>query len=206
VYVKEFPRLTLSGPAGLISPTYKESFQVLWDNSIPLYLHAAIYLEVSLFRWTSQNAFSRIQMILCAKLHDSIAQSIICTRLFRGKMHSDWFNGIEILQGWWQCGEKGGYCYPNGLKKTLCKWDICPDSHERVKVRDTWTDRHNRVRAILYILHVIVHRRHNNSTANCVRVRHNTTSSHLKTVAVARSSLSSSTNTDIWTENSCSSG
>jgi hypothetical protein len=23
--------------------------------------------------------------------------SIICTRLFRGKMHSDWFNGIEIL-------------------------------------------------------------------------------------------------------------
>jgi hypothetical protein len=28
-------------------------------NSVPLFLHAAIYLEVSLFRWTSQNAFSR---------------------------------------------------------------------------------------------------------------------------------------------------
>jgi hypothetical protein len=38
---------------------YKESFQVRWDNSTPIFLHAAIYLEVSLFRWTSQNAFSR---------------------------------------------------------------------------------------------------------------------------------------------------
>jgi len=27
----------------------------------------------------------------------SIAHSIICTWLFCGKMHSDWFNGIEIL-------------------------------------------------------------------------------------------------------------
>jgi hypothetical protein len=39
-------------------------------------------------------------------------------------MHSDWFNGIEILQGRWQHGEKVGYCYPNGLEKTLCKWEI----------------------------------------------------------------------------------
>jgi len=39
-------------------------------------------------------------------------------------MHSDWFNGIEILQGRWQRGEKVGYCYPSGLEKTLCKWDI----------------------------------------------------------------------------------
>jgi hypothetical protein len=31
-------------------PHLKESFQVRWDNSIPLCLHAAIYLEVSLFR------------------------------------------------------------------------------------------------------------------------------------------------------------
>jgi hypothetical protein len=37
---------------------YKESFQVCWGNSIPLFLHAAIYLEVYLFHWTSQNAFS----------------------------------------------------------------------------------------------------------------------------------------------------
>jgi len=49
---------------------------------------------------------------------------IICTQLFRGKMHSDWFNGTEILQGRWQHGEKVGYCYPSGLEKTLCKWDI----------------------------------------------------------------------------------
>jgi hypothetical protein len=38
----------------------------------------------------------------------SIAHSMIFTRLFRGKMHSDWFNGIEILQGRWQDGEKVG--------------------------------------------------------------------------------------------------
>ena len=59
----------------------------------------------------------------------------ICTRLFHGKMHSDWFNGIEILQGRWQHGEKVGYCYPSGLEKTLCKWDIhiCPAGHRRVK-------------------------------------------------------------------------
>jgi hypothetical protein len=39
-------------------------------------------------------------------------------------MHSDWFNGIDILQGRWQHGEKVGYCYPSGLEKTLCKWEI----------------------------------------------------------------------------------
>ena len=39
-------------------------------------------------------------------------------------MHSDWFNGIEVLQGRWQHGEKVGYCYPSGLEKTLCKWDV----------------------------------------------------------------------------------
>jgi len=50
------------------------------------------------------------------------AHSIICMWLFRGKMHSDWFNGIEILN--WQHGEKVGYCYSSGLEKTLCKWDI----------------------------------------------------------------------------------
>jgi len=41
-----------------------------------------------------------------------------------GKMHSDWFNGIEMLQGRWQHGEKVGYCYPSGLEKTLRKWDM----------------------------------------------------------------------------------
>jgi hypothetical protein len=39
-------------------------------------------------------------------------------------MHSDWFNGIDILQGRWQHGDKVGYCYPSGLEKTLCKWEI----------------------------------------------------------------------------------
>jgi hypothetical protein len=36
-------------------------------------------------------------------------------------MHSDWFNGIEILQGRWQHGEKVAYCYPSGFEKTLFK-------------------------------------------------------------------------------------
>ena len=39
-------------------------------------------------------------------------------------MHSDWFNGIQILQGRWQHGENVGYCYPRGLEKTFYKWDI----------------------------------------------------------------------------------
>ena len=112
-------------PAGhMYVPFTKESFQVRWANSILIFLHAAIYLEVSLFRWTSQNAFPHVQMILCAMLLCTIAHSIVCTRLFRGKMHYDWFIGIEILQGRWQHGEKVEYCYPSGLEKTLCEWDI----------------------------------------------------------------------------------
>jgi len=112
--------LTLSWPAGHICPTYKESFQVRWHKSIPIFLHAAIYLEVSLFRWTSQNAFSRDTAV--CKWY--CVHSIICIRLFCGKMHSVWFNGIEILQGRWQHREKVRYCYQSGLEKTICKRDI----------------------------------------------------------------------------------
>jgi hypothetical protein len=54
----------------------------------------------------------------------SIAHSNICRRLFRGKMHSDWFHGVEIVQGRWQHGEEGGYWYPNRLERAICKWDI----------------------------------------------------------------------------------
>jgi hypothetical protein len=51
-------------------------------------------------------------MILCAMLLCILTHSIICTvRQFRGKMHFDRFNGIEILQGRWQHGEKVGYCW-----------------------------------------------------------------------------------------------
>jgi hypothetical protein len=39
-------------------------------------------------------------------------------------MYSDWFNGIDILQGRWQHGEKLEYYYSSGLEKALCKWDI----------------------------------------------------------------------------------
>jgi hypothetical protein len=66
-FMRKLP-LTLSWPAGHIIPTYKESFRVRWGNSIPFFLHAAIYLEVYLFRWTSQNAFSR-ETAVCTQYH-----------------------------------------------------------------------------------------------------------------------------------------
>jgi hypothetical protein len=69
-------------------------------------------------------------MILRAMLHAAMHT----VSFVQGEVHSDWFNGIEILQGIWQHGEKVGYCYPSGHEKTLCKWDIIrPAGHERVK-------------------------------------------------------------------------
>jgi hypothetical protein len=46
------------------------------------------------------------------------------------RVSTDWFNGIDILQGRWQHREKVGYCYPSGLEKTLCKWDVYVGSTE----------------------------------------------------------------------------
>jgi hypothetical protein len=43
--------LTLSWPAGHICPTYNESFQVRWVNSIPLFLHAALKYLHSVYKW-----------------------------------------------------------------------------------------------------------------------------------------------------------
>ena len=34
-------------------------------------------------------------------------------------MHSDWFHGVEIVQGRWQHGEEVGYWYPSGLEMTV---------------------------------------------------------------------------------------
>jgi hypothetical protein len=113
--------LTVSWPAGHTCPTNKEFFQVRWDNSNPLFLHAAIYLEVSLFRWTSQNAFftrnSTVQMILCAMLHSSIAHRSFVHRCFAWKMYSDWFNELEILQGRWSMEKKWVTVIPADLKR-----------------------------------------------------------------------------------------
>jgi hypothetical protein len=52
-------------------------------------------------------------MILFAMLHAAL-HTIIYTRLFRGKMHSDWFNGIEILQ---DMEKKWDTVIPADLKK-----------------------------------------------------------------------------------------
>jgi hypothetical protein len=65
-----------------------------------------------------------LKILFVSGTYSSVTHNIVCTRLFCGKMHSDWFNGIEILQDRWQHGEKMGYCYPSGLEKTLSKWDI----------------------------------------------------------------------------------
>ena len=128
--------LILSWPAGHKCPTYKESFQVRWDNSIPLFLPAAIFLEVSLFRWTSQNAFSRETAVYKWYCVQCCIAALHTVSFVHGKMHSEWFNGIEILQGRWQHGEKVGYYYPSGLEKTLCKWDIyVPLVRKELKIR-----------------------------------------------------------------------
>jgi hypothetical protein len=54
----------------------------------------------------------------------SIAHSNVSTRLFRGKMLSDLFHRVEIVQGRWQHGEEMGYWYSYRLEKTICNWDI----------------------------------------------------------------------------------
>jgi hypothetical protein len=53
-----------------------------------------------------------------------IAHSNVCTELFGGKIHSDWFHRVDIVQFRWQHGEEVGYWYPCRLEKTICKWDI----------------------------------------------------------------------------------
>ena len=59
----------------------------------------------------------------------SIAHSIICTRLFRWKIHSDWFNGIEILQG-------------GSMEK---KWDtVIPADLKRLFVSGTYMSHRSR--------------------------------------------------------------
>jgi len=81
-----------------ICPTYKESFQVRWDNSIPLFLGAAICLEVSLFCWTSQNAFSRKTAVL---------YKWYCVQ--RCMLHCTQYHLYSTAR------KKVGYCYPSGL-------------------------------------------------------------------------------------------
>ena len=95
--------LTLSWPAGhtCICPTYKESFQARWDNSIPLFLHAAVYLEVSLFRWTNQNAFSR----------ETAVYKWYCVQCCIAALHTVSFVGR------WQHGEKWDTVIPADLKR-----------------------------------------------------------------------------------------
>jgi hypothetical protein len=65
--------LTLLWPVGHICPTYRESFQVCWDNSIPLFFPCChLPWSISIPLNQSECIFpqnSHLQMILCAMLH-----------------------------------------------------------------------------------------------------------------------------------------
>jgi hypothetical protein len=81
--------------------------------------------------------------MLCYAMLCSIAHSIICTRLFPGKMHSDCFKGIEIFQASWQHGEKVGYNYHSGLDSVYRWVHTCDVTAYRNTVswrcwRDSW--------------------------------------------------------------------
>jgi hypothetical protein len=68
---------------------------------------------------------SYVNTVCVAALQGCCIEALHTVLFVHGEIHSDWFNGIEILQGRWQRGENVGYCYyPSGLEKTLCKWDI----------------------------------------------------------------------------------
>ena len=99
----------------------KESFQDHWDKSIPLFLHAAIYLEVSLFRWTSQNAFSSETAVCKSFAMQNCTRYHLYTAVSRENAFwlVQW--NREILQGRWQHGEKVEYCYTSGLEKAVCE-------------------------------------------------------------------------------------
>jgi len=93
--------LTLSWPVGHICPTYKESFQVPWGNIIPIfsmlpatfkYLYSVEPVRIY-FPAKQPCTNNTVCNAAC-----SIAHSIICAWLFRGKMHSDWFKGIEMFK------------------------------------------------------------------------------------------------------------
>jgi len=43
---------------------------------------------------------------------------------FAGKCIPTGSTEYRYFKAGWQRGEKVGYCYPSGLEKTLCKWDV----------------------------------------------------------------------------------
>ena len=73
-----------SRPTGIRSPDRPARSQSLYQLSYPVHNILMEYV---------------INDVLLSKCNVacSIAHSISCTRLFRGKMHSDWFSGIQIL-------------------------------------------------------------------------------------------------------------
>jgi len=75
---------------------YKQSFQIRWVTVSHFFSVLPSTLKYLYSVEPVRMHFP--EMILCAMLLCNIAHGIICTRLFRGKMHSDWFNGMEILQ------------------------------------------------------------------------------------------------------------
>jgi hypothetical protein len=114
-----------------------QPFHDQWDMYVPLTksLFKSAGITVSHFFSTLPSTLKYLYSVKPVRVRFPVKQQCTndtvcnvamqhCTLLFRWKMHSDWFNRIEILQGRWQHGEKVGCCYPSGLEKTLCKWDI----------------------------------------------------------------------------------
>jgi len=111
-----------SRPTGIRSPDRPARSQSLYQLSYPVHNILMEYV---------------INDVLLSKCNVacSIAHSISCTRLFRGKMHSDCFNGTEILQGEmaaWK--KKWDTVIPADLKRVFVSGTCMPAGHERVKV------------------------------------------------------------------------
>jgi hypothetical protein len=104
-------------------PTFSPCYYLPWRICIRLNQSECIFPRNSILTGSTEYRFFKVDAAWRKSgTVRSIAHSIICTRLFRGKMHSDSFNGIQILQSRWQHAEIVGYCCP-----------VCPAGHERVK-------------------------------------------------------------------------
>jgi len=116
-------QLTLSWPAGHICPTYKESFQVRWDNSIPLFsmmpstLKYLSFVEPVRMHFPAKQPCTKdIALQHCTQYHLYTAVSLE-NAFWLVQRNRD---TSRLMAAW----RKVGYCYPSGLEKTLCKWDI----------------------------------------------------------------------------------
>jgi hypothetical protein len=87
---------------GLINPfvtsgTYMSHLQIVFFKFAGVTVSHFFSMLPSTLKYIYFAEPVRMNCVCCAAC--SVAHTIICTRLFCGKMHCDWFNRIEILQG-----------------------------------------------------------------------------------------------------------